>query len=145
MVPFHVPVQLAGLVQLVPVQLVTLQKVPFHEPVQLAGLVQLVPVQLVVFVVLQKVPFQLPEQLDGLLVQLVPVQLVVHILVPLVAFTHVVVQLHVMLVDCVRRICSSPTLPSSRILGLFSLVELVGIETFEMGTFGSKQTPVVGQ
>ena len=140
MVPFHVPVQLAGLVQLVPVQLVVLvvlQKVPFHVPVQLAGLVQLVPVQLVVFVVLQKVPFQLPEQLDGLLVQFVPVQLVVHILVPLVAFTHVVVQLHVMFVDCVSRTCSSPTLPSSRILGLFSLVELVGIETFEMGTFGS--------
>jgi len=72
--------------------------VPFQIPVQLAGLGQFVPVQLVVFVVLQKVPFQLPEQFAGLLVQLVPVQLVVQT-VPLVVLAQVVVQLQVIFVD----------------------------------------------
>jgi hypothetical protein len=89
-VPFQIPVQLAGLGQFVPVQLVVfvvLQKVPFQVPEQLAGLV-----------VLQKVPFQLPEQFAGLLVQLVPVQLVVQT-VPLVVLAQVVVQLQVIFVD----------------------------------------------
>jgi hypothetical protein len=80
-------------VQLVPVQFVR-QKVPFQVPVQFAGLVQFVPVQLVEFA-LQKVPFQVPVQFAGLLVQFVPVQLVVQLAVPFVVLVQAVVQLQV--------------------------------------------------